>query len=295
MASSGDYRKVYLACRNAARAEVAKKDLEQVTGKPVFEIIIMDLSDVASVRAASASLDEAIDDLVMNAGGPGGKAPMALTRDGVTTVFATNVLGHVVLLEGLIQAGQLRGAAVFAGSEAARGIPMLGMKRPVLATSSADEFASLCDGTYFRDRKVDISSVYGQIKYVGAMWMAAMAPRHPGLRLVTMSPGSTRGTEGPNDLPLPLRLMMRYVMIPVVLPLFGMVHDLEQGAKRLIDGLNDDTLRSGAFYASKAGALTGPVIDQGEIFPDLWNPTYQDNALEAVHRFTGSPGPNGRP
>jgi len=29
--------------------------------------------------------------------------------------------------------------------------------------------------------------------------------------------------------------------------------------------------------------------------PDLWNPTYQDNALEAVHRFTGSPGPNGRP
>ena len=255
----------------------------------------MDLSDLASVRAALSSLDEAIDDLVMNAGGPGGKTPMALTRDGVTTVFATNVLGHVVLLEGLIQAGQLRRAAVFAGNEAARGILTLRMKRPALTTSSADEFASLCDGTYFRGRKVDISSVYGQIKYVGAMWMAATAPRHPGLRLVTMSPGSTRGTEGPNDLPLPLRLMMRYVMIPVVLPLFGMVHDLEQGAKRLINGLNDDTLRSGAFYASKAGALTGPVIDQGEIFPDLWNPTYQDNALEAVHRFTGSPGPNGRP
>ena len=52
-----------------------------------------------------------------------------------------------------------------------------------------------------------------------------------------------------------------------------------------IEGLNDETLTSGSFYGSTAHTLTGPVIDQSEIFPDLANTTYQDNASDAVHRF----------
>jgi len=210
---------------------------------------------------------------------------LALTKDGVTEIFASNVLGHVVLLDGLIKDDKLGRAAVFAGSEAARGFPRLGMKRPTLATSSADEFASLCDGTYFRGRKADGTLAYGQVKYVGALWMAAAARRHPHLRLITMSPGNTRGTDVARDFPLPLRLLMTYVLLPVVAPLFGMVHDVDHGAKRLIEGLNDETLTSGSFYGSKAHTLTGPVIDQSEIFPDLANKTYQDNARDAAHRF----------
>ena len=210
---------------------------------------------------------------------------MALTKDGVTEIFAANVLGHVVLLEGLLQAGKLGRAAVYVGSEAARGIPKLGMKRPTLANSSADEFASLCDGTYFRGRKADGTLAYGQVKYVAALWMSATARCHPHLRLLTVSPGNTRGTEGARDLPLPLRLLLKYLLMPVVMPLFGLVHDLEAGAKRLVDGLHDTALRSGVFYASQANALTGPMTDQSEIFPDLANPLYQDHASEAVHRF----------
>ena len=119
----------------------------KATGRAVFAVTIMDVSDPASVRAALASLDEPVDDPVENAGGSGGKTPLALTRNGVTEIFASNVLGHVVLLDGPIAAGKLKRATVFAGSEAARGVPKLGMKRPVLANSSADEFASLCDGS----------------------------------------------------------------------------------------------------------------------------------------------------
>ena len=289
LALSGTYRTIYLACRNPAKATIAKKELETVTGKAIFAIVIMDVSDPASVRAALASVREPIDDLVMNAGGAGGKAPLALTKDGVTAIFAANVLGHVVLLDGLIAADKLGRAAVFAGSEAARGFPRLGMQRPILATSSADEFASLCDGTYFRGRKADGTLAYGQVKYVGAMWMAAAARRHPQLRLITMSPGNTRGTGVSRDFPLPLRLLLTYVLLPVVAPLFGMVHTVDRGAKRLIAGLHDETLKSGAFYGSAANTLTGPVSDQREIFPDLANTTYQDNASEAVHRFISAP------
>ncbi len=174
---------------------------------------------------------------------------------------------------------------MYVGSEAARGVPKLGMKRPALSTSSADEFASLCDGSYFRGRKADPTLAYGQVKYVAALWMAATARRHPNLRLLTVSPGSTRGSEVARDAALPLRLLLKYVLMPVVFPLFGMVHDLDVGAKRLTDGLHDDALRSGVFYASKADTLSGPMVDQSEIFPDLANPLYQDHASEAVHRF----------
>jgi short-subunit dehydrogenase len=73
LAVGGEFGKVYLACRNKDKALAAKKDLEQVTGKMVFEIIMMDVSKPAAVRAAVSSLDHAIDVLIMNAGGIGGK------------------------------------------------------------------------------------------------------------------------------------------------------------------------------------------------------------------------------
>ena len=285
LALSGQYGNIILACRNRSKADLAKKELQTATGKAIFTVTVMDVSDPASVRAALAALDAPIDDLVMNAGGSGGKTPLALTKDGVTEIFASNVLGHVILLDGLIEAGKLKRAAVFAGSEAARGVPKLGMKRPVMATSSADEFASLCDGSYFRGRKPDGTLAYGQVKYVAAMWMAATARRNPSLKLVTVSPGNTGGTQVTRDMPLPLRLLLKSVLMPIVLPAFGLVQGVDKGAKRLIGGLNDPTLKSGVFYASKASALTGPVVDQSEIVPDLANPAYQDNASQAVHRF----------
>src|ERR1700675_4046201 len=155
LAVSGEYRKIFLACRNLHKAQLAQQELEVCTGKRIFAIVLMDVSDLDYVRAARASTNEPFDELGMNAGGSGGKTPLALTKDGVTEIFASNVLGHVVLLDGLIKVNKLKRAAVFAGSEAARGVPKLGMKRPVLTSSSADEFASLCDGRYFRDRKAD--------------------------------------------------------------------------------------------------------------------------------------------
>ena len=46
-----------------------------------------------------------------------------------------------------------------------------------------------------------------------------------------------------------------------------------------------DGLASGAFYASAANTLTGPLIDQAEIIPDLRSTEIQANAAEAIHRF----------
>jgi len=285
LAAGGEFSKVYLACRNKDKALAAKQDLEQVTGKMVFEIIIMDVSKPASVRTAVSSLDQAIDVLIMNAGTAGDKTNIKLTPEGVTEVFSTNLLGHIVLLDELLKAKKLTAAAVFLGSEAARGVKQIGIKTPVFESYSVEEFASVVDGKFFAGKKADPMLAFGQVKYLGAMWMSYVARKNPELKLITVSPGNTKGTDASNKLPLPLKLLIQYVMFPVVMPLLGIVHDLETGAGRIVHSLGDPSIKSGRFYASAAGKITGPLVDQSTIRPEMNNETYQENANQAVHRF----------
>ena len=189
---AGSFDTIYLACRNQAKAEAARAELEQATGKSIFTTVPMDTSDLDSVRTAIALIETPLQTVVMNAGGTGGSTPLALTADGVTELFASNVLGHVALLEQLIAADALTGSAVLVGSEAARGVPKLRIKRPTFAEHSVDEFVSVIDGSFFADQKVDTAVAYGQVKYLGALWMSELARRNPQLRLVTVSPATPR-------------------------------------------------------------------------------------------------------
>jgi NAD(P)-dependent dehydrogenase (short-subunit alcohol dehydrogenase family) len=250
LASRPEIARIDLACRNRERAKAAKADLEANTGRRVFDIVLMDVADSTSVRAGLEGIDGSIDALVMNAGVIGDKTLMNLTADGVTTLFATNVLGHVVLLEGLLAENRLGDVAVFVGSEAARGIPKLRMKRPSFVSTSADELATVIDGRYFADKKFDPNLAFGQVKYIGALWIAHLARQHPDQRFITVSPGNTTGTQAADGLALPLRLAAKYVM-----PHLGIAHSLDVGAKRLVDGVTDPTLSSGVFYASAANTL----------------------------------------
>ena len=270
---------IYLACRNRERAIAAKAELEAGTGRRIFDIVLMDVADLGSLRAGLAAINGSLDALVMNAGRIGGNS-MDMTADGVTNLFATNVLGHVVLLEGLLKEDRLGEVAVLAGSEAARGVPKLRMKRPTFVSTSADELATVIDGSYFAGRKTDPNLAFGQVKYIGALWMAYLARQYPDRRFITVSPGNTTGTQAPNDLQLPLRIAAKYVM-----PHLGIAHKLDVGAKRLVDGVTDPTLSSGVFYASAANTLKGPLVNQADILPDFANPTFQDHANEAIHRF----------
>ena len=75
----GEFDRIYLGCRNAEKAERAKRDLELETRRSVFEVVIIDLSDLASVRAALGAIDRPLNAVAMNAGGLGGTSPAALT------------------------------------------------------------------------------------------------------------------------------------------------------------------------------------------------------------------------
>jgi NAD(P)-dependent dehydrogenase (short-subunit alcohol dehydrogenase family) len=271
--------RIYLACRNRGRGATAKAELEAKTNRPIFDIVVMDVANLASVRAGLAGIAGTVDALVMNAGVIGPQT-LELNAGGVTNVFATNVLGHVVLLEGLLAEGRLGEVAVFAGSEAVRGVPKLRMKGPSFVSTSADELATVIDGSYFASRKPDFNLAFAQAKYIGALWMAYLARQHPDHRFITVSPGNTTGTHAASGLPVPMRIAAKYVM-----PTLGLAHKLDVGAKRLVDGVTDPTLSSGVFYASAANTLKGPMVNQADFLPDLANPSFQDHANEAIHRF----------
>jgi len=285
LAARGDFDKIYLACRNEAKGHAAQHDLSIRTGKSIFDVVVMDMSDLASVRSAIPKIDRPLDALVMNAGGTGGPKPLRLTADGVTEIFAANVLGHVVLLEQILANGALTDVAVLTGSEAARGVPKLRIPRPTFTNQSADEFATVIDGSFFGDRKASLMLAYAQVKYLGALWLAALARKHADLRFITMSPGNTSGTEALRNLPTPLRILAQHVLMPYVAPAFGVGHKLEDGAKRLAIAVTDDSLQSGVFYASAATTIIGPVVDQADIIPDLRDPVIQEHANKAIHRF----------
>ena len=63
------------------------------------------------------------------------------------------------------------------------------------------------------------------------------------------------------------------------------MHKLEDGAKRYIDALLDeDTYKSGVFYASKKGTVAGPVRDQSKYYDVLKDQRYQENAYTALEQ-----------
>ena len=114
LALKKETKKVILFCRNQAKAEAAKKDLEEKTGKKIFEIIIGDVSDANSVRKAVEKIKEPIDAVILNAGGMVGKTAAKITPSGMNELAATNILGHVILVEELIKHDKLKKAVLSA-------------------------------------------------------------------------------------------------------------------------------------------------------------------------------------
>src|SRR6202034_3893880 len=165
-------RKVILFCRNRARAEAAKKDLEEKTGKKVFAIVIGDVADANSVKEVE-EIKEPIDAIVLNAGGVIGKTAAKSTPSGMNQLAATNILGNVILVEELIKRDKLRKTVLSVSAEAVPGVKMLGVKPVSMRTSSVDEFAAVLDGSYF-GKKFNALQAYAYVKYAETMWTLSM-------------------------------------------------------------------------------------------------------------------------
>ena len=160
----------------------------------------------------------------------------------------------------------------------------MGFPCPTFASSSTAEFVSVLNGSFFTG-KPDQLLHFGQVKYLGALWKAALARRHPQLRLITISPGATSGTAAADKLPFIMSILVKYFVMPIVMPLMGVVHSLETGSRRVVHSLDNTCIPSGAFYASPAGKMVGRIVDQAPMQPGLKDEAVQEHVYEAIHSF----------
>ncbi|WED22922.1 SDR family NAD(P)-dependent oxidoreductase [Vibrio sp. JC009] len=284
-AQQKEINKIILACRSEARAKEALQRLEELTGKKIFETLIVDVSDLESCRKASENLDAKVDGIVLNAGGAGGSEPTKLTKDGVIFTFAVNVLGNVHLTELLMENGKLSkgGSVMYVASFAARGAPELGAAKPPITEGSIEEWTSVANGEKFVTNKA-YTDHYGSVKLMGALWTMSMARKHPDMRFITVDPGMAVGTSGADAFPWYQKWATNATMR--VMQFLGKAHSVEVGAKRYVDVLlNKDTFKSGIWWGSKKG-LTGELADQTEHWPEIiGSESVQNNADTVIHNF----------
>lgn len=274
-----------LGCRNQERAEAAKSKLEKETGLKKFEILVIDIMKFSSVRSAVSGLEGSVDCLVLNAGGPGGKDFVAQTEDGVANIMALNVTGNALLFNELSEAGKLtKGSTVmYASSEAARGVASIGFPPPAIKDGSFDEFKSAIDGNMFTVDKT-YETTYCWAKCVGCLWISSMARRNSDYRFVSVSPGMCTGTNLLNDLGFLKKTT--FTILGPLLKLSGMGHGIDDGAGRYIDVVcKTDEYENGVFYGSELKKFTGRLVPQTDMFKDLANENYQDNADAAIQSF----------
>jgi len=89
---------VLMACRNEAKAEIARRDVAALATGPEPTVVRLDLSDLASVRKAADEVAVSVDRLDVLLNNAGVMAiPRATTTDGFEMQFGTNHLGHFAL------------------------------------------------------------------------------------------------------------------------------------------------------------------------------------------------------
>jgi NAD(P)-dependent dehydrogenase (short-subunit alcohol dehydrogenase family) len=265
------YGSIVLACRTSDKAEAAREQLQELTGRDPFSTIAVDVAEVESSTHAAQELVQrgnAYDAILLNAG----MVPSELSRtsDGIDTCFASSLIGHHLLTTALLDAGLVSPDAtvILVGSEAANNdLPKaMGMSVYDFALGEPSQFGDSPREAMENFAKASAgpkyngSRQYSSTKVFSAWWSAAMARRHDeGVRFYTVSPGANMGTNAGRHAKGAFKVMVAFMgRFGKVL---GMDQPVDQGAKRYLDVLHgvDGPYENGRTYTSKPKKMTGPI------------------------------------
>ncbi len=153
---------VTLAVRDLKAGERVAADLARTSGRDDVAVAFLDLADLPTVDAFTASWEGPLHILVNNAGVM--DTPQGTTRQGWETQFGTNHLGHFALASGL------RDALAAAGD--AR----------IVSVSSSGHAASpvVFDDLFFEHREYTPGSAYGQSKTANVLFAVEATRRWAG-------------------------------------------------------------------------------------------------------------------
>lgn len=230
---------VVIACRNPQKAQRAAQEIA-AAGEGACDVVALDLSSMAAVRAAAADVRarwDSLDGLINNAGIM--QTPETRTVDGFELQFATNHLGHF-LLAGLL----------FDLVEQARG-------RIVTVSSLAHLMSRLHFDDLMFERHYNGSFAYGQSKLANLMFALALHRRlqaagspvasvacHPGYAATALQ------STGPEGL-----LNATYKVLNAIF-----AQSAYRGAIPTVLAAAGDEAEPGGYYGPRSfGGIRGPV------------------------------------
>ncbi len=165
---------VIIACRNRERGESALKDIKRESGKEGVSLLVMDMAESASIRAAAAEFltsQQSLDVLIHNAADFDiSRNERLLTSEGLESVWATNHIGPVLLTQLLLPAlhKSPQGRIITIASQ---GLLM----HPFLKVDFEDP--------EFKRRPYSVEKAYYQSKLAQVMWTYQLAQELRGSRV----------------------------------------------------------------------------------------------------------------
>jgi len=190
---------VVLACRDAAKAEVARADIAKTTQNADVVVIPLDLGDSTSIRAFAHTISDRygkVDVLVNNAGVTARRR--GVTKDGFETTFGVNHLGTALLTLELLD------------------LLKKGKDSRIVVLSSGLHYRGkmVWDDLQFGTRKYDGITAYNQSKLANVLFTKALARRleGTGITVNAVHPGVV-ATDLTRDYPRALIAVMQLFLL----------------------------------------------------------------------------------
>ena len=238
------YDNVIITARDTSKGAKAVAEVAKRSGRSASDItcVELDLTSHASAKKAVQALPYALDTIILNAGGLLGEN---LTKHGVTENFAANVLGHSILIEGLIEAKKITSSStkkemprvVFSHSETTRSVwafmglqPFVRLYKDEMASSLVAPPTRGVFGINARQRM----NTYANSKLIGGLYFSALAREHPEIYFVNVSPGGCGETDVYADAPQPMAFLMSLTIMKWFTSMLGVVHSAKDAAFRYV-------------------------------------------------------------
>ena len=260
---------IYFSGRNTKRGQDLIAEINKILPDVALTFIELDLSSLSTVKAAIPQFrHDRLDILMCNAGIMA--HPPGLSKDGYEIQFATNHLGHAMLIKELLptllKTAEQPESDVRIVSNTSLGWrvhPKGGIQFSTLNTIQDSPLL----GKWYR---------YGQSKLANIVYAAELARRYPSITSLSIHPGVI-ATELVGNLGLINRAFVYATNV-------GQMITLQEGTHNQLyvaAGAKKERLINGAFYIP-VGVLSNSTLDQvaksEKLAMDLWE--WTENALK---------------
>ncbi|KAF2753072.1 dehydrogenase with different specificitie [Pseudovirgaria hyperparasitica] len=259
--------RIYISGRNAKRAAVVIKKVEELGSKSTVHFIELDQGKVSSVKAATerfVAQESQLDILIANGGIMA--VPAGLSSDGYEVQFGVNHMGHAMLVKHLLPL--LQRTAEKPGSDV----------RIIFLTSLGFQFArkGIAYDTLKTTQDAAVLGLwirYGQSKLANIWYARELAKRYPSITSISVHPGVTK-TDLVGQLSLANRLFVYATNI-------GSMVEPHEGAYNMCwaVGVDKAKLQNGHMYEPVGKAtkrLDAKPFNDDEAAEKLWTWTERE-------------------